>query len=244
MQTATITDFRVKSETLAKVIVSFTGEFQAGELREKVAAALDYKAVPVVASFKRVSPGVAVGFVRANRMVRTPSKNELTAKYRVMSSNILMDKEDKSLWEVKDTSAGRFLARHGQEDLSALVQASVMRRPELPGLRHLTIARAARSEVVAFVDAEGDIDHGFAIATSDEAVKVMSFNRRVPITVDYDSVVSISPVAIPSATHRQVMASLTAQEKNDEKAYYQRLYGYDPEYVREIARQIDQGTEM
>lgn len=244
MKTANIIDYKIKSETLAKVIVSYTGEYSPEELRESIAASMDYKAVPVAASFKRVKPGLAVGFVRANRVVRTPTERELRSSYRVMSSNILMDNADKSLWEVKDVDNVRYLARHGQEDLTALVHATVNRRPDLPGLRHLAIAKAAKSEVVAFVDAEGDVDHGFALATSDDSVKVLSFSRRVPLVVEYDSVVSISPVAIPAHLHKVIAGSLTDAEKKNEKAYYERLFGYDPAYVREIAKQIDQGTEM
>ena len=45
----------------------------------------------------------------------------------------------------------------------------------LPGLRHLAIAKAARSEVVAFVDAEGDVDHGFAIGTNDISTTAICF---------------------------------------------------------------------
>lgn len=243
-QTINITDYRVKSDILAKVIVSFTGNPDRETMREALAKRMDYQAVPVMSSFKQIRPGLAVGFMRANRMVRALSKSELTAKYRVMSSNILMDTEDKSLWDVQESAAGKVLTRHGQEDLTALVHAATQRRPDLPGLRHLAIAKAARSEVVAFVDAEGDVDHGFALATNEETVKVLSFSRRIPVTVDYDSVVSISPVQIPAALHKIVAGSLTADEKKDEKAYYQRLYGYDPAYVREIAKQIDAGTEL
>lgn len=243
MKTANITDYRIKNATLAKVIVSYTGEFDSQELREHLANKMDCKAIPVAASFKRVSAGVAVGFVRVNQEVRTPSKNELKA-YRVMSSNILMDNEDRSLWEVKSTGTGKYLARRGQEDLSALMQASVERRPGIPALRHLAIARASKSEIVAFVDAEGDVDHGFALATNDEQVKVLSFSRRVPLVVDYDNVVSISPVTIPAHIHKVVAGSMTPQEKKDEKAYYERLFGFAPDYLREIQRQIDNGTEM
>lgn len=243
MKTANITDYRLKTDTLAKVIVSYTGEFDAQEMREHLAKKMDCKAVPVAASFKRVAPGVAVGFVRANQEVRTPTKSELKA-YRVMSSNILMDNEDRSLWEVKSTGNGKYLTRRGQEDLSALMQASVQRRPDVPALRQLAIARASRSEVVAFVDAEGDVDHGFALATTDEKVKVLSFSRRVPLIVEYDNVVSISPVTIPAHIHKVVAGSMSPQEKKDEKAYYERLFGFAPEYVREISRQIDNGTEM
>lgn len=244
MKTANIIDFKPKSETLAKVVISHTGDVDRSFLRERIAASLDNKAVPVMSSFKKVAPGVSVGFVRANREVRVPTKSEISAKYRVMSSNILMDNTDKSLWEVQEGATGKFLARRGQEDLASLLQASLHRRPDLPALRHITIAKAAKSEVVAFVDKDGDVDHGFALATNDDQVRVLSFSRRVPVTVEYDNVVSISPVTIPADLHKMVASSLTPAEKKDEKAYYERLYGFDPAYVREIAEQIDAGTDL
>ena len=244
MKTANITDYRILNDKLAKVIVSYTGDFSAQEMRETIAAKLGNLAVPVAASFKRVRAGLAVGFVRANREVRVPTAREIQSSYRVMSSNILMDESDKSLWEVKSTTGGKYLTRRDQEDLSQLVESAVHRRSDLPGLRHLAIARAARSEVVAFVDAEGDVDHGFALAGSNDQVKVLSFSRRIPVTVDYDAVVSISPVTIPAHVNKVIAGSMTPAEKKDEKEYFSRLFSFAPEYVREIQRQIDEGTEM
>ena len=243
MLTVNITDFKIKSPTLAKVVISYTGDVSADYIHETLAKRMDYQATPVKASFKRIRPGVAVGFIRANRAVRSVTKNEISAGYRVMSSNSLMDNEDKSLWEVKDGAAGKYLARHGQEDLTALVQASVQRRTDVPSLRHITIAKASKSELVAFVDDEGDMDYGFAVATNDEAVKVLSFVRRIPVTASYDQVVSISPVAIPKNIADVVTASLTPEEKKQSIDYYKRLYGYSPEYVRLVIDQINQGTE-
>lgn len=242
MRTVNITDFSIKSPTLAKVIISYTGDIDADFIKSELAKKMDYLAVPVKASFKRIRDGVAVGFVRANKAVRAVSKDEVQAKYRVMSNNILMDNTDRTLWEVKDGANGKYLARHGQEDLTALVTAAVHRRPDAPRLDQLTIARAAPSELVAFVDDQGDVDHGFALATNDEKVRVLSFARRIPVTVDYGAVVSIYPVAVPRQLHNQVVASLTADQKKQAKDYYQRLYGYSPEYVQMLMDEIDQGT--
>lgn len=244
MKTINIVDYRIKSPVLAKVLVSYTGKMHKDEMKEMLAERLGHAAIPVAASFKKLREGLAVGFIRANRMVRTPSNKELKASYRVMSSNILMDNSDRSLWEVKEGATGRFLARHDQEDLQALVESSVQRRSDLPGLRNISIAAATKSEVVAFVDADGDVDHGFAVATNDEKVRVHSFTRRTPMTVDYDSVISISPITIPREIHLAIAGTLTPAEKNDEKAYYERLYGFDPDYMREVIRQIDAGTEL
>jgi hypothetical protein len=242
MRTVNITDFVIHSPGLAKVIISYTGDVDSQFIHETLAKKFDNLAAPVQASFKKAKEGVAVGFVRANKAVRAVTRNELSAKYRVMSSNILMDKSDSSLWDVKDGAAGKYLARHGKEDLTALVEAAVQRRADVPGIRHITIARAAKSELVAFVDDDGDIDHGFAVATNDDKVKVVSFTRRIPVTVGYDMVVSISPVTIPASLQKEITASLTKEEKDSAIAYYTRLYGFSPEYVRKITQEINEGT--
>jgi hypothetical protein len=242
MRTISITDYRLKSPTLAKVIVSYTGDIDREFIRAELSKKMEYLATPVTSSFKKIREGVAVGFIRANKAVRSVTQKDIKANYRVMSSNIMMDNTDKSLWEVKDGTSGKYLARHGQEDLTALVQANIQRRPDIPGLRHITIAKAQPSELVAFVDDQGDVDHGFAVATSDDQVKVLSFNRNIPMTVDYDSVVSITPVAVPRATQTEVMASLTAEQKKQSIDYYKRLYSYAPEYLADVVKAIQEGT--
>src|SRR5271167_1679662 len=109
--TVAITDYKMKSETLAKVIVSFTGSQSKEELRSALLEKFDGLAAPVEDSFRIVKAGVAVGFVRANKEVRVVSDKEIRASYKVMSSNIMMDNDDKSLWEVREGKAGKFLAR-------------------------------------------------------------------------------------------------------------------------------------
>lgn len=242
MRTINITDFVIKSPTLAKVIVSYTGEMDADYIRTELSKKLDHLATPVKSSFKRIREGVAVGFIRANKAIRAVSGDEIKAGYRVMSSNILMDNQDKSLWEVRDGVDGKYLARHGQEDLTALVEASVQRRTDTPRVGQITIAKAAPSELVAFVDDSGDVDHGFAFATNDQKVKVLSYSRRIAVTVDYDNVVSIYPVAIPAHLRNEVLASMTNDQKKNAKDYYSRLYNYNPEYLQMVMDQIDEGT--
>jgi hypothetical protein len=242
MKTVNIVDYRIKSPTLAKVVIAYTGDIDRDYIKATLTEKLEYLATPVANSFKQIKPGMAVGFIRANKAVRAVSPNEVSAKYREMSSNILMDKADSSLWEVKDGAAGKYLARHGQEDLTALVEASIQRRPDAVRLNHITIAKAAPQELVAFVADDGDVDHGFAIAGNDSQVKVLSFSRRIPVTVDYDSVVSIYPVNIPKDLHKQVVASLTNEEKKQSRDYYTRLYSYDPAYLALVIDQVNNPT--
>ena len=243
-QTVALIDYEIKNPRLAKVIISFTGDPSAEWMKAELSKKLDYLATPIAASFKKIQTGVAVGFVRANKAVRYVAQDEIKAGYRVMSSNILMDNNDKSLWDVKEGQGGKYLARHGKEDLTALVASAVYRRTDKPALRQLTIAKASASEFVAFVDQEGDMDYGFAVGTSDEKVKVVSFNRRIPVTVGYDQVVSIQPITVAREIAKEVQAAMTPAEKKDAISYYQKLYGYSPEYVREITDQINQGTVL
>lgn len=239
--TVSIIDYRMKSATLAKIIVSYTGDVDRQFMFDSLVKQFDGLAAPVKASFKKIQDGVAVGFLRANREVRAVSDKELKA-YRVMSSNMIMDDTDKSLWEVKSGAAGKFLARHGQEDLSALVASTRMSRTDLPRLRDITIARAAAAELVSFVDDAGDLDHGFAFATNDEKVRVVSFARKQALTVEYDSVVSIQPMPVPTHLRAQVLASMTSEEKKEANAYWTRLYSYGPEFLRETIKQVNEGT--
>ncbi len=244
MNTINIVDYRIKSNTLAKVIVAYTGNVDAEYISSELGKKLGHLATVVKSSFKQVREGVAVGFIRANKAVRVleGSPEQVSAKYRVMSSNILMDNTDKTLWDMKIGASGKYLTRRGTEDLAELVSASVQRRPGVPRVDQICIAKAATKELVAFVDDQGDVDHGFAIATSDNQVKVLSFSRRIPVTVDYDTVVSIHPVSVPKNIHAQVTASLTADQKKQSRDYYTRLYSYNPEYLRMVIDQINATT--
>jgi len=245
MQTTTvsITDFRMKSPQLAKVIISYTGDVNRQFLHEALLAKFDEQAQPIKSSFKKIKDGVAVGFVKANRTIRVVDDKQIKAYRKIGASNILMDDGDKSLWEVKSGAGGKkYLARHGQEDLSALVASVKLHRTDIPRLAQLTIAKAAPHELVAFVDDEGDVDHGFAMGTTDAKVRVFSFNRRMPLTVEYDSVVSIYPTTIPANLHQTVQASLSQEEKNDANAYWRLLFGFAPDYAADLVRQTNETT--
>lgn len=241
-ETVRITDYRMKTQTLAKVIVSYTGRVDREFIHDELTRQMGGSATPVKASFKKIREGVAVGFLKANRAVVLVNDKELKANYRVMSSNIVMDPKDTSLWEIRTGAGGKYLARHGQEDLEALVQASRIRRPDVDRLANLVIAKAAKSEIVSFVDADGDVDHGFAVRTDDTRVQVLSFQRRMAMTVDYDNVVSICPVEVDATLDMQVRASLTPEQKKQANEYWTRLYSYAPEYMREVIRQVNEGT--
>src|ERR1700748_609435 len=134
-KTEAITDYAIDEQTptLAKVMISYTGKFNKESIRAAIRQQLDNRATPVEDSFREVKAGVSVGFLRANKELRVVEAHELRANYRAMgSSNIMMSEVDNSLWEVKQGKGGTFLARHGNEDRSELVNANGHRRRDGP----------------------------------------------------------------------------------------------------------------
>lgn len=243
METVAITDFEMKSDTLAKVIISFTGRFNKDTIRAALQDKLDNLAAPVENSFRMIKAGVAVGFLRANKEVRVVEDKELRANYRTMSSNIMMDNKDRSLWAVKEGRSGKFLARHGNEDLSDLVSATVNHRTDVPGLRHLSMAKAAAGEFVAFVGKTGDMDYGFAVRASATKVEVISHTTHTPIVIDYSLVASINHVPVKKAFARDmVKAGISRADKDQANEYWRKLYSYDPAYMQDVIQQVNEDT--
>lgn len=241
--TVAITDFELKSPTIAKVIISFTGRQTKDTIRAALLEKLDNQAAPVENSFRIVKAGIAVGFLRANTEVRVCDTKELRASYRVMSSNIMMDNKDRSLWEVREGAGGKYLARHGNEDLSELIEAATKHRQDVPGLSKLSLAKAAKHEVVAFVSAAGDMDYGFAIATNDTKVRVVSSTTRTAVTVDYDMVTFMGQCPVPRSVNRKILEAGVSREDNKQQIeYYSKLFSYSPEYVKDFVAMIEQDT--
>ena len=90
-------------------------------------------------------------------------------KYRVMSSNVLMDIEDKSLWNVTAKDGKRTLSRQCEESLADMlseVSCTVnQRRADLPTLEKVTsaVVPSTQKEIsyVAYLNDEQEVSHGF-----------------------------------------------------------------------------------
>lgn len=244
-KTVAITDYDMVNTSTARVIIAYTGRMTKEQIRAKILEKLDNRAAPVENSFRIVrastTGGVAVGYLRANKEVRVVDDKEIRAGYRVMSSNIMMDNSDRSLWEVKEGKGGKYLARHGNEDLSELVNATTKRRPDVPGLRHLATAAAAKNEFVAFVSPSGDMDYGFVTASNKEKVQVVSHTTQSPVVIDYSVIASISPVPVPKS-HNQAMikAGISPADKAQAVEYWRKLYSYNPAYMQDVIDQVNE----
>jgi len=244
--TASITDYQLITAKLARVIVAFTGRQTREELSETLAKQMSYMGTPVANSFRMLKAGVAVGYVRANQELRSVEDKEIKAGYTVMASNILMSNDDSTLWEVKTGASGTFLARKGQEDLGDLVEACVNRRADVPRLNQVVSANvAAPREFVAYAAASGDMDYGFALKASKDGtrLKVVSSTTGRAEVIEATQVASAIPrdaVAIPRATHQRILASgISRDDVNQQVEYYNRLYSYDPAYLSEVIRQVE-----
>jgi hypothetical protein len=248
INTVAITDYKIdpQNPNIAQVVISYTGKFNKETLRASLREKFDNRVAPVEDSFHEIKAGAAVGFLRANREVRMPDQQELRASYRkVGASNIMMSDADNSLWEVKEGKSGKYLARTGQEDLSELVQASVNRRTDIPGLRHLATASVANNEFVSFVSKSGDLDHGFVMATNKEntKVKLVSFATRTDTIVNLENVTAIARIPLPQTFVQQMAtAGISREDKSQASEYWKKLYDYAPNYLSDVLEQVDHDT--
>jgi len=247
MNTIAITDYELQSPTLARVIVSYTGHMTREQIRANLLEQFDNQAAPVENSFHIIKShnngGAAVGFVRANKEVRVVDDKEIRAGYRMMASNIMMDNADRSLWEVREGRGGKFLARHGQEDLSELVEAKLQRRQDIPALRHIAMASAVKGEFASYVSKTGDVDHGFVLAANAEKIQVLSSTTQVPEIVVMAKVTRLDRVPVPKEFHKQMLkANISPEDKAQAKEYWTKLYSYDPDFLADVKKQVEDTT--
>lgn len=248
VQTLALTDYQMVTPTLARVVVATSGSPNRKEMTEMIRAKFANLATPVEGSFKELPNQSAVGYIRANREVRMVSDRELTAGYRVMSSNIMMDNQDKSLWSMQESSAGKFLARHGQDNLGELVNASVSHatRPGVPGLRHLTMASAVRREFASYVSANTlELAHGHVIDVSRDGsqIQVVNASTGQPEIVSAALVTNLVRPPLPKSFKQQMVAAgISTEDKDQAIKYWRALYSYNKEYLGMVIDQVRETT--
>lgn len=248
-KTISLTDYQLIKPTLAKVVVATTGNLTKEEMADMLCANLKYLASPVEASFRRVTKNSAVGFIRANKQTReldgAGKKGDLTARYKVMGSNLLMDKQDRTLWEVKSGPTGSYIARHGNEDLSELVEASVHYRADVPKIGRITMAKAAPAEFAAYCTANGVMDYGFVTRSNESACEVVAASTASKQVVKNEMIAGLYPVTIDRDVHRQIMARvMTSDEKAKAAEYWRTLFQYAPEYADELVKAVNETSVM
>lgn len=166
---ATISDYVMVTPTLARVVATFNSLTAPQEvLSAALSHALNNVATPIEGSWRSIETSgnpALVGFVSSNRSI-VPYTPE-TAKNKVaLSSNMLMDASDESLWELRsDGAGGKTLCRQEGDSLERLMETARVRQPRAPRLESI-LSGVDPQNFIAYVDPVTEtVGYGYVIAT-------------------------------------------------------------------------------
>ena len=261
--TMNLHDHEMVTDTLAKVILTYSGNLPGREeTRACIAKMFDGHAAAVEDSFRPLMQEgeikSVIGFVRTNReVIPFDPKSKENANYRVVanSTNLMMDKRDESIWEVRKGASGSYLAKQGNEDLGELVYlAQAHHAGVAPRFAQTASVNADPQEFVAYVSTVSEeVEHGFVIAshqakaaTEKAAAKpssmmVMPQGGDDPIAITANQVIDIRHLDREDFKKMNVKQIATANvDAGALKEYYRKLYAYAPDYVSSIIKQIEE----
>ena len=241
---------RMVSDKLAKVMISCAGNCTPDFIAAEVSKELGGMGSVVESSFKRADVegrnNLAVGFVRVNREVRVPTTNELKANYRKLSDNVMMSLADSTLWDVKKNGEAKYLTRRGQEDLSELLDLCTA-KCAVNSTERMALAASVRPEkydFISFVNALGDTDYGFVLASNEAKTKVVSYARKASMVIPTSAVIFSVECAIDPVLAKTVRRKLEADTKDgslsDMEQYYKTLFSFDEKYMQDFIDEIKQ----
>lgn len=233
---------------LAKVMITTTGNVDAEQIAETLCAKLQGQGALVEGSLQRVQASDIgnsyIGFVKSVSEVREVDSHELQASYHSVlatNTNVLVSNEDQSVWELKTGSSGKYLVRHQEEDLSALV-ASASNESELaPRLAKVSMQVPQREALVAYVTDTGNVDYGFVTKTSaaNQNVELISVESSSPRVVSTRTMLSAHAVDLDPEVYRLAAASVTEGDKDKMRQFYTALYSIAPDYLSEVISEIN-----
>ncbi len=248
-RTVNINDFQMINANLAKVIVSTTGDVDSDTLEEAIHAKLQGQGGVVDGSFRLLSSSSVgnyyVGFLKAVSEVREVDSHELQASYHAVlatNSNVLVNNEDQSVWELKTGSSGKYLVRHQEEDLSSLVASVAYESHMAPRLAKVGMPLPQRESLVAYVTEQGELDYGFVTKTStaNQTAEVVSATNGAPKVVPTKVMTASYEVEIPADVYRMVAGSISPEDKEKMRKFYTELYSTVPDYLEEVIKQINE----
>jgi hypothetical protein len=255
--TAHLLRYELVTPQIAKVVASVSHDAGVQDNRAALASLFKGRATPIANSFRAIDTfnGQAqrmamVGFVAANVLAQelTP---EVQANFKEVAKNVLMDEHDRTMWQVAEVGGRKFIRRQHQEDLSELMHetatvANLGISRQYTEISSLTIDTEGQFNVVAFVDPEHlAIRTGYIV---EHASFENNFNLAVLCKdstelshVDERLVVQCAYNVDPNNQLTQAMQE-TAGFADSEvlKRYYAKVYGFSPEYLRELDQEIDQ----
>jgi len=243
--TFNVNDYEMVSPTLARVMLTYTGNVPQSqeETRAEIARLFKGLASPVAESFRKVKDGVIAGYVKTTREVREFDATSVTAgKMKEMAANLLMDKTDESLWEKKSGASGDYLVRQGNDDLSGLVHLATNKQLGQPTFAHLASMPAESKEFAAFVSKDTEeVEHGYVVASAKGKMTLVPFGADDAIEVETAQLVEVINLDGEDAKALgTAMAPEVAADKNAMVEYYRKAYSYAPDYIQKIIDIINQ----
>ena len=243
---ANIQEVVPETPELARVIVSFTSLSSRPENFAAVQRALGETASPIEGTFieldgtRALTPQL-LGWVRRNQQIKEVSSAEMSS-LKVMASNLLMDPSDESLWELRASGNSKYLVRRDNEDLSELVETAKLNRTNTPVLARIQPSAVDRFDMVSFVDdSRLSVRYGAVASVMGDNVKVMPLDTKVP------EVISASTVIL-GLNFREQANNLDVKVPTEDATqdamirYYQKVFGYSPEFMDQIADIIKDRT--
>ena len=247
-----VQDYEMVTPTLARVLVTYSGTAPTKEeIRAELAKVMGNRATAVRNSFRSLErtggSKTLAGFVRSQADVKvydeTAAENQ--GKYMQTASNLLMDNEDKSMWEVKSGSTGKYLVRHGEEDLAELVHLATVRKSGMPVLAQIATVGAEPREIAAWVcKSQEEVLHGYVVAKATDGsgkMTVLAFDGAGEAEdIDPDQLVEVVNMEGEDDKAMGRSMSTAGMDRNAIIEYYKKAYPYAPDYVQEIIDMIDQ----
>lgn len=240
-------DYSLLSPTLARVVMTFSGRLPVQEeIRASIANVFQGKASAIAGSFRNMerSSGskTLIGYVRSAAEIKEYEENAETAgRYVQTASNLLMDNVDKSMWEVRSGTSGKYLVRKGEDDLNELVHLAHSKKSGMPTLAQLASVPAEPREFAAYIDlVTEDVLHGFVTHREGEVATISSYeNEGETQEVQIDQLIEVATLDAEDEKGSGMKLAETAATKEEMKAYYRKMFSYAPDYVKDIMDMID-----
>lgn len=263
---AAVHEYQMVSPRIARVTASFTQDhLSQDDAYAALQKTLGNAMIPIKASFRWLDEkaGSAIGYVFAPPVTEFIGGDTVPDKYRQIAGNIYMDKADESMWNMREGVGGKYLARQGQEDLTAMLEtARVSPRGSQPRMSQVLTASVQERELVSFVSESrrsASVDYGVVLSTGENgSMVVLSHMTTQPVTVKADMVIAsfaIDSRKVPPIPKDKVMAMKKSRPKPasiSEKVqaadvyspnltpqeYWTLQYSYNPEYLAKVLQQV------
>lgn len=250
---------------ISRVVVEFTTDIgNHVDRRMAIASLFKNELVAIPNSFREISGYrfTATGFVSAKKEEREYT-DEVAAsgRYKAIASNIMMDSEDESLWSVNSSGDSKYLIRHGEEDLSALVALASLEQRSRTGrvisVSSIVTPPIQAGEYVSYVNPMTlEVSHGYSlgyetvIATNEDGEEE-EFEELQILDKEANDIINIDPhLVVESAVMNgddkenmpeEILASMDEYSNSKEgmKEYYKKMFEYSPEYYEMMSRIID-----